>query len=80
MEMSVQLHTSAALLPRKEIAVPRVQDAGWATELVWMLWSREKSIASVESWTQILSTQPKTCHYTDWAIPALQWNSVLKIN
>lgn len=43
--------------------VPIEQEAGWALELVWMLWSTEKSLASARDWTQ--TSQPVTLHYTD---------------
>jgi hypothetical protein len=37
MKMSVQHHDLTTLLP-----VPIEQEAGWATELIWMQWQREK--------------------------------------
>jgi hypothetical protein len=45
MEVSGQLHTIAALPPGKVPPVPTGQEADCAQELVWMLWSREKSLA-----------------------------------
>jgi hypothetical protein len=46
MEVSGQLHVSAALLLRKEPPVPTGYEAGWDPEPFWMLWIREKSLAS----------------------------------
>jgi hypothetical protein len=44
-KLSVLLHDQAALTPGKEPPVPIVQEAGWAPELVWTVWSREKPLA-----------------------------------
>jgi hypothetical protein len=43
MDVSGQDHAPAALLPRKMLQVPTGQ---WASEPVWTLLSREKSLAS----------------------------------
>jgi hypothetical protein len=42
MEVSGQLQTLAASFLGKFHLVPSGLEAGWATELVWMLWNREK--------------------------------------
>jgi hypothetical protein len=44
MEMSRQLHTPAALSRGKEPLVPIGQEDEWASELVWLLWRREKPL------------------------------------
>jgi hypothetical protein len=46
MEVSGQLHASAALPPGIEPPVPFGYDAEWASVLVWTLWRRENSLAS----------------------------------
>jgi hypothetical protein len=46
MEMSGQLHASAALPSGKQKPVAVIQEAGWAPEPVLTLWTREKSLAS----------------------------------
>jgi hypothetical protein len=35
MEVSGQLHAPATLYPREMTPIPIVQEAGWASELVW---------------------------------------------
>jgi hypothetical protein len=45
MKVSGQIHAPAALSPGKEPPVPVGYEAGWAQDLVWTLWSREKSLA-----------------------------------
>jgi hypothetical protein len=42
MEVSGQLHVSAALLFGKEPPTPIVHEAGWTLESVWKLWRTEK--------------------------------------
>jgi hypothetical protein len=42
MEVSGQLHVLAALTPGKEALISIGSEAGWAPELVWMQWQREK--------------------------------------
>jgi hypothetical protein len=43
MEVSGQPHVLVALLLGKQPPVPIVEDAGWAPELVWIIWRREIS-------------------------------------
>jgi len=45
----------AALPLRKELTVPTEQEAGWAVELVWMLWKIENVLALLQSGSQFLS-------------------------
>ena len=45
MEVSDQHHAPAAL-PPEITQVPIVEDAGWAPETIWVIWSREKYVAS----------------------------------
>jgi hypothetical protein len=40
-----QLDSPTTLLPAKHPLVSIVQEAGWALEPIWMLWSSEKSLA-----------------------------------
>jgi hypothetical protein len=42
---SGQIHILAALHPNKELPVPTKFEDGWAPELVWALWRKEKSLA-----------------------------------
>jgi len=42
MEMSGQLYAPAALSPEIELSLPIGQEAWWAPEPVWTLWSGEK--------------------------------------
>jgi hypothetical protein len=57
MEVSGHLHAPAAVLRRKSPLVPIGQEAVWASEPVWALWKREKSLTP--------AVQPLTCHYND---------------
>jgi len=43
MEVSGQLHSPASLPPRE--TAPGTQCIGWAPELVWLWWQREKSMS-----------------------------------
>jgi len=46
MEMSGRLNTSAAAaLPVGTNCDPLKEGAGWAPELVWIFWGKEKSLA-----------------------------------
>jgi hypothetical protein len=40
----------------------------WVLEIVWTLWSREKSLASI--WNRTPAVQPLAHRYIDWAIQA----------
>jgi len=42
MEVSGELHNPATLPPQKEAPPPTGKEAGWAPELVWMRWHKEK--------------------------------------
>jgi hypothetical protein len=42
--------TSWPLYPREKSPTPMEQEVGWAPELVWMIWKREKSL--VLAWIQ----------------------------
>jgi hypothetical protein len=70
MGVSGQRHTPGrALPPGKGPPVAIGQEAGWASEPVWMQRLEEKSSASVVDWTRVV--QSVISHYTDWATPAL---------
>jgi hypothetical protein len=58
--------------------VPTGQEAGWAPEPVWTLWSWEESLAPVGN--RIPAVQPVAHRYTDWAIPALPQLEVFRKN
>jgi hypothetical protein len=40
MDVSGQLHATAALPPQKEPPVPIEYKAGWAIEVVWIFWRK----------------------------------------
>jgi hypothetical protein len=58
MEMSGQLHDPVALPPGREYPVSIGVEAGWAPEPVWMLWGREKPLASAGNRTPVVQPQP----------------------
>jgi hypothetical protein len=70
MEVSGQLHAPAALPPGKESPVPSGEEAGWATELVWITLRREKSGPYRDSNSDPSIIQPVASRYTDYVIPA----------
>jgi hypothetical protein len=53
MEASGQHHMLAALPLGKVAAVPIEYEPGWAPELVWLLWKREKSLTFSGNQTMI---------------------------
>jgi hypothetical protein len=63
MEVSGQLHDTAASPPGKEPPVPIVLGAGWAPKPVWTLWSKEKTL--VHAGNQTLVPQLVGRRYTD---------------
>jgi hypothetical protein len=56
MEVSCQLHAPTTLPQGKESPVPIGQEAEWAPEPVWTLWSREKSFAPAGNRTPAVQT------------------------
>jgi hypothetical protein len=60
MEVSGQLRNMVTLPMGRQPLVPTVQEAGWASELVRMQWSREKSLAPATNLT--LAIQPMAHH------------------
>jgi len=44
-----QMNLLNTLTPGKDPVVFAEQEAKWAPELVWMIWSREKSVAPIGS-------------------------------
>jgi hypothetical protein len=66
MEMSGQLHASAALPLGKEHSVPIGQEVGWTSESVWTTWIRENSLPYRDSNFNLSVVQ----RYTDYATPA----------
>lgn len=69
MVASGQLHVLAALPPGKESLVPIQQEAGWAPEPVWILWSTEKFLAPARNWNP--ATQ--SINYTELYAIIYQW-------
>jgi hypothetical protein len=63
MEVSGELHAPAAVQSGNEPPIPIGYEAGWASESVWMLWSKEESLASAENQTPAVC--PVARHYTD---------------
>jgi hypothetical protein len=53
MEVSGQLHTLAILPPGERTPVPTGKEAGWAPELFWTLWKKEKFLAPAENQSPI---------------------------
>jgi hypothetical protein len=53
--------------PRKQPSIPIEQEAGWALDPVWTLWSREEYLSPVGNRT--LTVQPVARRYADRAIP-----------
>jgi hypothetical protein len=49
MEVSGQINAPLVLPPGIELLVPIGQETGWAPELGWTLWNREKSLAPAEN-------------------------------
>jgi hypothetical protein len=70
MEVSGQLHATAALTPGKKPQVAIGNEAGWAPEPVWTTWRREHSCPYRDSNWDLSVVQPVALRYTDWAIPA----------
>jgi hypothetical protein len=58
MDVSGQLHASAALTPGKEPPVP-LDEAGWVPEPVWIPWT--KTSCPAENLVRILSWQKNFC-------------------
>jgi hypothetical protein len=64
MGVNGQRHAPAALYPQgKDPPVPIVQEAGWASELVWTQRIQKKSFASVEDRTPVVQSVVR--HYTN---------------
>jgi hypothetical protein len=72
MEVSGQLHASAALPPGKEPLMTIEQEAAWAPEPLWTRFRREKFPAPPhrESNPDHPNVQPEASPHTDWAMPA----------
>jgi hypothetical protein len=49
MDVNEHFHNPGTLTPGKDPLVFTEQEAVWASELVWVMWSRENSLASAES-------------------------------
>jgi hypothetical protein len=61
-----QIHAPAALPPGKEVQVPIGWEAGWVSETVWMLWSREEFLTPAGNRTPAIHPVSRLC--TDWLI------------
>jgi hypothetical protein len=68
MGVSGQSHAPASLYPPERLTVPIVQEAGWASVLVWTQRLEEKSFASGGDRTAVVKFVVR--HYTDRAIKA----------
>jgi hypothetical protein len=58
-----QLQALAALLPGQQPSVPIGQEFGWAPEMVWTLWKREKYLAHAGKRTPVIQAIAR--RYTD---------------
>jgi hypothetical protein len=67
MEVSGQFHAPVALSPGEVPPVATEYGAGWAAELVWTLWNREKSAPTRN---RNLAVQTVAHRYAHLAIPA----------
>jgi hypothetical protein len=63
MEVSGQLHATTALNLDLDPPVPIGEETGWASEPVWTLWRREKSLALARNRT--LAVRLVACRYID---------------
>jgi hypothetical protein len=68
MEVSGHLHAPVALLLGNVPSVPIGQEAVWAPERVWTLWSKEKFLALAGNRTP--AVQPEAHRYTECAARA----------
>jgi hypothetical protein len=58
--VSGQLHAPATLPPGEAPPAPTGEQAGWAPELVWTLWGREKNLLPLLGIAP-LAIQPTAC-------------------
>jgi hypothetical protein len=72
MEVSGQLHAPADLPLKEEPQVPNGWEAWWAPELVWMLWSTEKSLAPTGIEPRSCSQQPIVILTEIYQLPNVQ--------
>jgi hypothetical protein len=70
LEVSSQIHPSAAFSPGKELLVPTGQEAGWAPEQVRGTWRGENPYPYRDSNSKSSAVQSVASRYADWAIPA----------
>jgi hypothetical protein len=63
MDVYGQLQNRTALIPGKEAALPIGEEVRWASEPVWTMWRKEKSLALVGNQTP--AVQPVARRYTD---------------
>jgi hypothetical protein len=74
LEVSCQLHASAASPPRKEPPVPIAYKVRWTPESVWTTWRRENPWPYRDSNSGPSIVQPAASHTTNYAIPAPNWS------
>jgi len=79
MEVSGELHDSAALLPAKSLPVAIAQNAGWAPQHVWTVVRRQKSLDPA-GWVLSLSSSRYPFHYIQYATLAATRLSLCHIN
>ena len=75
MEVGGQHHAPAAFIPLK-VPVPIVQEAGWASEQVWIGAGNLAPPPRLDART----FQPVASRYTDWAIPASKCENIWQKN
>jgi hypothetical protein len=65
------------LASEKGPAVPIVQEAGWASELVWTYRLKEKTFFSAGDRTSVIQSVVR--YYNDWATPAFVIRIILVV-
>jgi hypothetical protein len=65
--VTLQLHTPPALLPKNETQVYFIQEAVWASEIVWTMWRSGNSSPYRDLKSCPSVVQPVASHFADYA-------------